>query len=49
MGSKGKSSIEGAENLNEFEDLSNDLESLKNVEDVVGLNEEIKVCFSRDP
>ncbi|KAA0061851.1 uncharacterized protein E5676_scaffold571G00480 [Cucumis melo var. makuwa] len=48
MGSKGKSSIEGAENLNEFEDLSNDLESLKNVEDVVGLNEEIKVNIAKD-
>ncbi|KAL0536173.1 hypothetical protein IC582_025112 [Cucumis melo] len=43
MGSKEKSSMEGAENLNDFEDLSNDLESQKDVEDVVELNEEIKV------
>uniref|UniRef100_A0A9I9EJJ3 Ubiquitin-like protease family profile domain-containing protein n=1 Tax=Cucumis melo TaxID=3656 RepID=A0A9I9EJJ3_CUCME len=41
MGSKEKSSMEGAENLNDFEDLSNDLESQKDVEDVE-LNEEIK-------
>ncbi|KAL4033583.1 hypothetical protein IC575_006682 [Cucumis melo] len=48
MGSKEKSSMEGAENLNDFEDLSNDLESQKDVEDVVELNEEIKVCFSKN-
>ncbi|KAL0552085.1 hypothetical protein IC582_011181 [Cucumis melo] len=42
MGSKEKSSMEGAENLNNFEDLSNDLQSQKDVEDVVELNEEIK-------
>ncbi|KAA0035553.1 uncharacterized protein E5676_scaffold455G002100 [Cucumis melo var. makuwa] len=42
MGSKGTSSIKGDENLNEFEDLSNDLESPKDIEDMVELNEEIK-------
>ncbi|KAA0036438.1 uncharacterized protein E5676_scaffold360G00980 [Cucumis melo var. makuwa] len=48
MGSKEKSSMEGAENLNDFEDLSNDLESQKDVEDVVELNEEIKVNIVKD-
>ncbi|KAL0552193.1 hypothetical protein IC582_011297 [Cucumis melo] len=43
MGSKEKSSMEGAENVNDLEDLSNDLESEKDVEDVVELNEDIKV------
>ncbi|KAL0556776.1 hypothetical protein IC582_005292 [Cucumis melo] len=43
MDSKEKSSIEGAENVNDLEDLSNDLESQKDVEDVIELNEEIKV------
>ncbi|KAA0045609.1 uncharacterized protein E6C27_scaffold243G001190 [Cucumis melo var. makuwa] len=47
MGSKEKSSMEGAENLNDFEDLSNDLESQKDVEDVE-LNEEIKVNTAKD-
>ena len=49
MGSKEKSSMEGAENVSDLEDLSNDLESQKDVEDVVELNEEINVCFSKDP
>ena len=40
--------MEGAENVNDLEDLSNDLESQKDVEDVIELNEEIKVCFSKD-
>uniref|UniRef100_A0A9I9EG28 DUF8039 domain-containing protein n=1 Tax=Cucumis melo TaxID=3656 RepID=A0A9I9EG28_CUCME len=35
--------MERAENVNDLEDLSNDLESQKDVEDVVELNEEIKV------
>ena len=48
MGSKEKSFMEGAENVNDLEDLSNDLESEKDVEDVVELNEDIKVCFSKD-
>ena len=48
MGSKEKSFMEGAENVNDLEDLSNDLESEKNIEDVVELNEDIKVCFSKD-
>ena len=39
MGSKWTSSIKGAENFNEFEDLSNDLESHKDVEDVAKVNE----------
>ena len=34
MGSKGTSSIEGDENSNEFDDISNDLESHKDIEDV---------------
>ncbi|TYK04227.1 uncharacterized protein E5676_scaffold24967G00360 [Cucumis melo var. makuwa] len=48
MSSKEKSSMEGAENLNDFEDLLNDLESQKDVEDVVELNEEIKVNIVKD-
>ncbi|KAA0047610.1 transposase [Cucumis melo var. makuwa] len=48
MGSKEKSSMEGAENLNNFEDLSNDLQSQKDVEDVVELNEEIKMNIVKD-
>ncbi|KAL4032644.1 hypothetical protein IC575_005724 [Cucumis melo] len=43
MGSKEKSSMEGAKNVNNLEDLSNDLESQKDVEDVVELNKDIKV------
>ncbi|TYK19630.1 uncharacterized protein E5676_scaffold242G00160 [Cucumis melo var. makuwa] len=50
MGSKEKSSMERAENLKDFEDLSNDLESQKDVEDVVELNEKIKgAAFWIDP
>ncbi|KAL0536664.1 hypothetical protein IC582_025624 [Cucumis melo] len=41
MGSKEKSFMEGAENVNDLEDLSNDLESEKDVEDDVELNEDI--------
>ncbi|KAA0052002.1 hypothetical protein E5676_scaffold409G001890 [Cucumis melo var. makuwa] len=48
MGCKEKSSMEGSENLNDFEDLSNDLKSQKDVEDVVELNEEIKVNIAKD-
>ncbi|KAA0062841.1 transposase [Cucumis melo var. makuwa] len=48
MGSKEKSSMEGAENVNDLEDLSNDLESEKDVEDVVELNEDIKVNIAKD-
>ncbi|KAL0545149.1 hypothetical protein IC582_020295 [Cucumis melo] len=48
IGCKEKSSMEGAGNLNEFEDLSNDLESQKDVEDVVELNEEINVNIAKD-
>ncbi|KAL0537101.1 hypothetical protein IC582_026071 [Cucumis melo] len=43
MSSKEKSSMEGAENVNDLEDLSNELESEKDIEDVVELNEDIKV------
>ncbi|KAL0553692.1 hypothetical protein IC582_007594 [Cucumis melo] len=45
MGSKEKSSMEWAENVNDLEDLSNDLESKKDVEDVVELNEDIKMNY----
>ncbi|KAA0045190.1 uncharacterized protein E6C27_scaffold30G001910 [Cucumis melo var. makuwa] len=48
MGSKEKSSMKGAENVNDLEDLSNDLESRKDVEDVVELNEDIKVNIVKD-
>ncbi|KAA0067157.1 transposase [Cucumis melo var. makuwa] len=48
MGSKEKSSMEGAENVNDLEDLSNDLESEKDVEDVVELNEDIKVNIAKE-
>ncbi|KAL0545271.1 hypothetical protein IC582_020421 [Cucumis melo] len=48
MGSKEKSSMKGAENVNDLEDLSNDLESQKDVEDVVELNEDIKVNIVKD-
>ncbi|KAL4025835.1 hypothetical protein IC575_014241 [Cucumis melo] len=48
MGSKEKSFMEGAENVNDLEDLSNDLESEKNIEDVVELNEDIKVDIAKD-
>ncbi|KAA0036820.1 putative serine/threonine-protein kinase nek2 [Cucumis melo var. makuwa] len=48
MGSKEKSSMEWAENVNDLEDLSNDLESKKDVEDVVELNEDIKVNIVKD-
>ncbi|KAL0536781.1 hypothetical protein IC582_025742 [Cucumis melo] len=48
MGSKEKSFIEGAENVNDLEDLSNDLESEKDVEDVVEFNEDIKVNIAKD-
>ncbi|KAA0025510.1 uncharacterized protein E6C27_scaffold417G001180 [Cucumis melo var. makuwa] len=48
MGSKEKSFMEGAENVNDLEDLSNDLESEKDVEDVVELNEDIKVNIAKD-
>ncbi|KAL0533377.1 hypothetical protein IC582_030216 [Cucumis melo] len=48
MGSKEKSSMEGAENVNDLEDLSNDLESQKDIEDVVELNEDIKVNIAKD-
>ncbi|KAA0054100.1 uncharacterized protein E6C27_scaffold131G00060 [Cucumis melo var. makuwa] len=48
MGSKEKSSMEGAENVNDLEDLSNDLESQKDVEDVVELNEDMKVNIAKD-
>ncbi|KAA0036130.1 uncharacterized protein E6C27_scaffold338G00370 [Cucumis melo var. makuwa] len=44
MGSKEKSSMERAENVSDLEDLSNDLESQKDVEDVVELNEDMNVC-----
>ncbi|KAL0540213.1 hypothetical protein IC582_024446 [Cucumis melo] len=47
-GSKEKSSMEGAENVNDLEDLSNDLESQKDIEDVVELNEDIKVNIVKD-
>ena len=47
MGSKGTPSIEGAEVFNEFEDISNDLESYKDVKDVAEVNEETKVYFLR--
>ncbi|KAA0053572.1 uncharacterized protein E5676_scaffold522G00900 [Cucumis melo var. makuwa] len=40
--------MEGAENVNDLEDLSNDLESEKDVEDVVELNEDIKVNIAKD-
>ncbi|KAL0533411.1 hypothetical protein IC582_030250 [Cucumis melo] len=48
MGSRKKPSMEGAENVNDLEDLSNNLESQKDVEDVVELNEEIKVNIAKD-
>ncbi|KAL0546957.1 hypothetical protein IC582_016876 [Cucumis melo] len=48
MGSKEKSFMEGDENVNDLEDLSNDLESEKDVEDVVELNEDIKVNIAKD-
>ncbi|KAL0557071.1 hypothetical protein IC582_005589 [Cucumis melo] len=48
MGSKEKSFMEGAENVNDLKDLSNDLESEKDVEDVVELNEDIKVNIAKD-
>ncbi|KAL0544811.1 hypothetical protein IC582_019936 [Cucumis melo] len=48
MGSKEKSFMEGAENVNDLEDLSNDLESEKDVEDVVELNEDIKVNIAKN-
>ncbi|KAA0048235.1 uncharacterized protein E5676_scaffold265G001650 [Cucumis melo var. makuwa] len=48
MSSKEKSSMEGAENVNNLEDLSNELESEKDVEDVVELNEDIKVNIVKD-
>ncbi|KAA0061183.1 transposase [Cucumis melo var. makuwa] len=47
-GSKEKSSMEGAENVNDLKDLSNDLESQKDIEDVVELNEDIKVNIVKD-
>ncbi|TYK07275.1 uncharacterized protein E5676_scaffold606G001750 [Cucumis melo var. makuwa] len=40
--------MEGAENVNDLKDLSNDLESEKDVEDVVELNEDIKVNIVKD-
>ncbi|KAA0047172.1 uncharacterized protein E5676_scaffold109G00500 [Cucumis melo var. makuwa] len=40
--------LRGAENVNDLEDLSNDLESQKDVEDVIELNEEIKVNIAKD-
>ena len=48
MGSKGTSSIKGAKDFNEFEDIYNYLELYKNVEDVAGVNEEAKVYFLRN-
>ncbi|KAL0533259.1 hypothetical protein IC582_030475 [Cucumis melo] len=45
MSFKEKSSMEGAENVNDLEDLSNDLELEKDVEDVVELNEDIKMDY----
>ncbi|KAA0052792.1 transposase [Cucumis melo var. makuwa] len=48
MSSKEKSSMEGAENVNDLEDLSNDLELEKDVEDVVELNEDIKISIVKD-
>ncbi|TYK11161.1 uncharacterized protein E5676_scaffold66G00720 [Cucumis melo var. makuwa] len=48
MGSKEKSSMEGAENVNNLEDLSNDLESEKDIEDIVELNEDINVNIVKD-
>ncbi|KAL4011431.1 hypothetical protein IC575_028490 [Cucumis melo] len=48
MGSKEKSFMEGDENVNDLEDLSNDLESEKDIEDVVELNEDIKVDIAKD-
>ncbi|KAA0060591.1 36.4 kDa proline-rich protein-like [Cucumis melo var. makuwa] len=48
IGCKEKSSMQGTENMNDFEDLSNDLESQKDVEDDVELNEEIKVNIAKD-
>uniref|UniRef100_A0A9I9E718 Calponin-homology (CH) domain-containing protein n=1 Tax=Cucumis melo TaxID=3656 RepID=A0A9I9E718_CUCME len=48
IGSKGKSSMKWAKNLNYFEDVSNGLESQKYVEYVVELNEEIKVNIVKD-
>ncbi|KAA0067478.1 hypothetical protein E6C27_scaffold40G001610 [Cucumis melo var. makuwa] len=48
MGSKGTSSIEGVKNFNEFKNLSNDLESHKEVEDVAEVNEEIKINIAKD-
>uniref|UniRef100_A0A9I9E4U3 Ubiquitin-like protease family profile domain-containing protein n=1 Tax=Cucumis melo TaxID=3656 RepID=A0A9I9E4U3_CUCME len=48
MSSNEKSSMEGAENVNDLEDLSNELESEKDVEDVVELNEDIKVNIVKD-
>ncbi|TYK11982.1 hypothetical protein E5676_scaffold981G00120 [Cucumis melo var. makuwa] len=48
IGSTGKSSMKWAKNLNYFEDVSNDLESQKDVEYVVELNEEIKVNIVKD-
>ncbi|KAL4025969.1 hypothetical protein IC575_014375 [Cucumis melo] len=48
MGSKEKSSMEGAENVSDLEDLSNDLESQKDVEDVVELNEDMNVNIAKD-
>ncbi|KAL4033154.1 hypothetical protein IC575_006240 [Cucumis melo] len=42
MGPKEKSSMEGIENVNDLEDLSNDLESEKDVEDVVESNKDLK-------
>ncbi|KAA0043617.1 hypothetical protein E5676_scaffold447G001680 [Cucumis melo var. makuwa] len=48
MGSKGTPSIEGAEVFNEFEDISNDLESYKDVKDVAEVNEETKVNIGKE-
>ncbi|KAA0065826.1 hypothetical protein E5676_scaffold546G002260 [Cucumis melo var. makuwa] len=48
MDSKGTSFIKRAENFNEFEDLSNDLKSHKDIEDVAKVNEEIKMNISKD-
>ncbi|TYJ95824.1 hypothetical protein E5676_scaffold110G001090 [Cucumis melo var. makuwa] len=48
MGSKGTSSIKGAKDFNEFEDIYNYLELYKNVEDVAGVNEEAKVNIGKE-
>ncbi|TYK14099.1 uncharacterized protein E5676_scaffold1193G00140 [Cucumis melo var. makuwa] len=48
MSSKEKSFMEGAENVNDLENLSNELKSEKDVEDVVELNEDIKVNIVKD-